>query len=166
MSINLYIIRHAWAEARGPQWDADDSRRPLTEEGRRRWLQVACQLTETGVRPSIVATSPYVRCRQTAEIFVKAVGHGCKLVDLEALEPGGRLDAAIEWTATQARQGATEIAWVGHSPDVEFQLAALIGGDAALRFAKGASALVRFDFEIARGLGELQWLVTAKILGF
>jgi hypothetical protein len=34
-----------------------------------------------------------------------------------------------------------------------------------MRFSKGAIACIAFDAEIARGAGELQWLVTAKVLG-
>lgn len=166
MQTKLYIIRHAWAEARGPRWAADDSRRPLTDDGRRRWMQVACHLTETGVAPPLVATSPYVRCRQTADIFAQAVDRRCRVIELEALEPGSNLDEAIEWTVKQVERGIEQIAWVGHSPDVERLTAELIGGDPAIRFAKGATALIRFDGEIARGLGELQFLVTAKSLGF
>ena len=44
--------------------------------------------------------------------------------------------------------------------------AALIGQpDGLIRFAKGAIAAIRFDGPLVLGGGELQWLVTAKVLG-
>jgi phosphohistidine phosphatase SixA len=56
---------------------------------------------------------------------------------------------------------------VGHAPDVGDLVAALVSdrGDVTLRFAKGAVACIAFDGVVARGAGELQWLVTAKLLG-
>jgi hypothetical protein len=44
--------------------------------------------------------------------------------------------------------------------------AALIGSpDGLVRFAKGAIAAIRFDGPLVLGGGELQWLVSAKVLG-
>jgi hypothetical protein len=40
-----------------------------------------------------------------------------------------------------------------------------VRGETAIRFAKGAVACIAFDGEVVRGAGELQWLVTAKVLG-
>ena len=55
---------------------------------------------------------------------------------------------------------------MGHSPDVEWLAAALIGdGTTRVRFAKGSIAAINFEDDIAPGNGELCWLVTAKSLG-
>ena len=160
----LYIVRHGLAGEHGDPRYPDDRARPLTEEGRNRFAAVAKHLAETGVAPQIVATSPLVRCRQTAEILVDYVHGKPKLVELPALEPGSKLDALIQWTNDQSPD---EVAWVGHAPDVSDLAAALLGdrGDALIRFAKGAIACIAFDGEISGGAGELQWLVTAKVLG-
>jgi phosphohistidine phosphatase len=158
--MKLYIVRHGLAGEHGDPRYPDDRMRPLTEEGRKRFAAVAKHLADAGFAPQVVATSPLVRCRQTAEIVAERVRGKPKLIELEALEPGSRLEALND-------QGKEEIAWVGHAPDVSDLTAALLSarGDAAIRFAKGAVVCIAFDGEVARGAGELQWLVTARVLG-
>jgi phosphohistidine phosphatase len=161
----LYIVRHGLAGEHGDPNYPDDRLRPLTDEGRKRFSATVTQLADAGVSPQVVATSPLVRCRQTAEILVERAGRKPKLIELSALEPGSDLDALIQWSNDQHKE---ELAWVGHAPDVSDLAVALVSdrGDALIRFAKGAVACISFDGEIARGAGELQWLVTAKVLGF
>jgi phosphohistidine phosphatase len=162
--MKLYIVRHGLAGEHGDPRYPDDRMRPLTEEGRKRFAAVAKRLADTGLAAQVVATSPLVRCRQTAEILVDQLRGKPKLIELSGLEPGSQLDVLIEWSNDQDRD---EIAWVGHAPDVSDLAAALVSdrGDAALRFAKGAVACIAFDGAIAPGAGELQWLITAKVLG-
>ena len=71
----LYIARHAWAgESGDPRWP-DDSQRPLTPEGMERYDEVVQALVERGFAPKQIVTSPYVRCRQTADMIAEHV-HG------------------------------------------------------------------------------------------
>jgi len=159
----IYIARHAWAAKRGdPRWP-DDSQRPLTPEGIDRYDQVVNSLAQRGFAPARIATSPYVRCRETAEIIAKRVSGDPPIVELEDLEPSSYLEPVIEWTNDQ---GGVDVCWVGHSPDVERFAAALLGDRLArIRFAKGAVAAIAFDDEVFAGGGELFWLSTAKLLG-
>jgi phosphohistidine phosphatase len=159
----IYIIRHAYAYENGdPRWP-DDSKRPLEPEGAERFRRGVKMLAKRGLEPAVIATSPYVRCRQTAEIVAHEVSGKPKVVDLAALQPGSDLEELIAWSQEQQ---AVSIAWVGHSPDVEYLTAALISeGDANLRFSKGAVASIRIHGELAAGSGELQWLLTLKALG-
>jgi len=162
--MKLYIIRHGLAGEHGDPRYPDDRMRPLTEEGRKRFADTMKHLADVGFEPEIIATSPLVRCRQTAEIVVDRVRGKPKLVELSALEPGSDLDALLEWTNSQSND---EVAWLGHAPDVSNLAASLLGprSETAIRFAKGAVACIAFDGPVARGAGELQWLVTAKVLG-
>ncbi len=163
--MDLYLVRHAWAEKRDDRTWPDDAQRPLTDEGTVRFGRVAAVLAERDVAPEVIATSPLVRCVQTAAILAEALGGEPEVVQREGLEPQGRLKPLLRWTARQAEH-YDEIAWVGHAPDVAEHAAALIGeGDGMIRFAKGAIALIRFDGEVAAGAGELRWLATAKMLG-
>jgi len=159
----IYIARHAWAGERGdPRWP-DDALRELTPEGIERYAKVVKLLASRGFAPARVATSPYIRCRQTAEIIAKHVAGKPEIDELTALEPGSELEPLLEWSRSQ--DGA-DVCWVGHSPDVEDLAAALIAdGGACLRFAKGAVAAFAFETEIDAGAGELYWLATAKTLG-
>src|SRR5215475_6238372 len=134
----LYIARHAWAGERGdPRWP-DDSLRELTQDGIERYTKVVKALADRGFNPERIATSPYARCRQTADIIAKNVASNPTIDELQALEPGSELQPLLEWTVKYA-EGNKNLCWVGHSPDVEWFAAALISdGDATIRFAKGA----------------------------
>ena len=162
--MKLYIIRHGLAGEHGDPRYPDDRLRPLTDEGRKRFTAVMRRLADAGVEPQVVATSPLVRCRQTAQIVVEETRGKPKLIELSALQPGSDLQSLLQWTNLQSKD---ELAWVGHAPDVSHLTAALAGErrDVSIRFAKGAVACIEFDGEAARGAGELQWLVTAKVLG-
>ena len=161
----LYIIRHAWAGPYGdPDWP-DDSQRPLTTEGSQRFSQVVRTLSDRGFAPQLVATSPLVRCRQTAEIAASRTAHAADVVELQALMPGSDLAEALAWTV-DAADGLEQVAWVGHAPDVGNLTGALLGdATAAIRFAKGAVAAISFEGPPEPGEGELRWLATAKLLG-
>ncbi len=158
----LYIARHAWAGHYGDPGDwGDDSERPLTAQGIERYRRVVEKLAERGMQPAAIATSPYVRCRQTAELIAEACGGDVE--ELEALAIGSELALLLEWTH---QQQAGDVCWVGHNPDVARLAAAMIGdATSAIRFAKGSVAAIRFYGAAEVGLGELYWHATAKLLG-
>jgi phosphohistidine phosphatase len=158
----LYIVRHAIAGERDETQWPDDSQRPLTEKGKKRFKKFLKQLDEV-MSPTLIATSPFVRCHQTAEILAARLDNNAMVVPQPALQPGSDLDALVKWTGEQT---AAEIAWVGHAPDVGHLAAKLIGnGEAHIDFAKGAIAAIEFENGIQAGGGILRWLATAKVLG-
>jgi len=163
MSWDLYIVRHAWAGDHGDPQYPDDRLRPLTKDGIKRFHLVAEKLANRGVEVDIIATSPLVRCRQTAEILSHELSGKPKVVELAALAPGSDLQGLLEWTE---QQNVDRVAWVGHAPCVGRLCAALIGPDeGAIDFSKGATAAIGFDEPPSVGQGVLRWLVTAKMLG-
>lgn len=162
--MDLYIIRHAWAAERDDSRWPDDGMRPLAAEGKERFARFVKKLVGIGVAPRIIATSPLVRCVETAEILAAALD-GPMLVKLDELQPGSDLQGLLRWTVKQSAKHE-QIAWVGHAPDVDRLAATLIGdGGALIRFSKGAAAAIRFDGEPSVGQGELQWSANAKLLG-
>lgn len=159
----LYIVRHAYAGERGDPRYPNDALRPLTKEGRRRFRCSVRKLVRRGFAPRLVVTSPLVRCAQTAEILVENCYESPELVELELLAPGAQLEPLVAWTRDR---DMSEVAWVGHAPDVDLLAAGLISTpDAGIRFAKGAVAAIEFDGSLAAGEGQLRWLITAKMLG-
>ncbi|MEX0679550.1 MAG: histidine phosphatase family protein [Pirellulales bacterium] len=158
----LYIIRHAYAGQHGdPRWP-DDSLRPLTGKGQKQFRRVVKKLARRGFAPQVVATSPMVRCRQTADVVCERLSPPPSLVPLDALEPGSRLEELVEWSNAQ---NVETLAWVGHAPDVDRLAASLLGmRDGGMAFAKGAVAAIRFDDQVAPGEGELVWFANPKIL--
>ena len=163
--MELYIIRHAWAEQRDDEQWPDDGERPLTKAGRQRFARVVEQLALRGVAPEVVATSPLARCVETTQVLVDGLDEMPEVVQLDELLPGSDLQGLIEFTAGQIDR-AGSVAWVGHAPDVSLLTAELIGGAGGwIRFAKGSVAAIRFLGLPAAGNGELRWLATAKVLG-
>ena len=161
--MKLYIVRHAWAGEHGDPRYPDDRLRPLSDEGRQRFACLLKKLPAAAFSPELIATSPLVRCRQTAELVAESVDGSPEIVERQELAPGSDLGALLAWTS---RQKADSVAWVGHAPDVGQLVAALIGDStASLRLAKGAICQIEFDGPPAAGRGELAWLVTAKVLG-
>jgi len=122
-------------------------------------------LVERGFRPELIATSPLLRCRQTAELIAAGSQAAPPVVVRQALAPSSNLESLLHWTIQEAAD-CRQVAWVGHAPDVGEMTAALVGdGSAWIRFAKGATAAIEFGEALAAGEGQLRWLVSAKLLG-
>lgn len=160
----LYIARHAWAGHFGdPGWHSDADRE-LTPEGIDRYRQVVQALGERDVAPSRIATSPYVRCAQTAAIFSEEIVGQPPVDEMAALAPGVDFADLCVWADVYSSEG--DLAWVGHNPDVERLVALLIDDPSAwVRFAKGSMAAIEFDGPVRRREGKLLWHLTAKSLG-
>ncbi|MFM8414499.1 MAG: phosphohistidine phosphatase SixA [Planctomycetota bacterium] len=160
LTTRLYIVRHAVAEDEGP--GGLDHARRLTPKGRRRFARMTGRLAERGMQVDLVATSPLVRCRETAEILAAELAGGPRVEVVEALAPGSDWQSLVEWTV---EQDAASVAWVGHAPCVGRLVALSIGdGSAAVRMAKGAIAAIALDDGPGQP-GELDWLVTPDVLG-
>lgn len=163
LTTHLYILRHAWAE--DASVDGTDSSRALTKKGRKRFSRLAGLLVEAGLTVDVIATSPLVRTRETADLLAEslaAAGCNAMVETIDALAPTADWERLVEWTV---QRDVCRVAWVGHAPCVG-RLVALSIGDAtaAIRMQKGAVASI----DLPDGLGqpgELQWLVTAEAVG-
>lgn len=159
LTTHLSIVRHAIAEDVSP--DGDDHSRRLTRKGRRRFARLVRRLARAGMRVDVIATSPLVRTRETAELLSAGLPGRPPVIAVEALAPAADWHRIVEWTVGQ---DAESVAWVGHAPCVGRLVAASIGdSSAAVRMDKGAVASISF----ADGLGhpgELEWLVVPELL--
>ena len=161
--MNIYIARHAWAHERDSDRWPDDSLRELTADGASRYASMVKTLAKRGFAPDRIATSPFVRCLETASIIADLSPGEPEVDVIDALEPGSDFAAICDWSEAQEVES---VCWVGHAPDVGDLTSAIIGDlDATIRFAKGAVAACRCDGAIGVGRGELRWFVTAKVLG-
>jgi phosphohistidine phosphatase len=161
-SFQLYLVRHAIAEERGAAWP-DDSLRPLTDEGARRWRRQAAGLAAIAARPDQILTSPFARARQTADLLAAAFARKPKVVEMPALQPGVKARDVLRVLAPVGRQAS--IALVGHEPGLGELAALLVGFRTAPEFKKGGVA--RIDVAILPpppGSGTLQWWLTPRIL--
>lgn len=157
LTTRLYVVRHAVAEPAG--FGTDDAARCLTKKGRKRFGRLVEALASGGMQVDLVATSPLVRTRETAEILADLLG-GPRVEVVEALAPGADWQALVEWTI---RQDVASVAWVGHAPCVGRLVALTIGdGTAGIRMQKGAVAAIRLDDGPGQP-GDLEWLATTDL---
>jgi phosphohistidine phosphatase len=160
--IELYLVRHAIAEVRGEDWP-DDTKRPLSEEGRAKMAKQVAGLARIDVRIEEILTSPLVRTRQTAEILAEGLPGRPRITDFPALAPGPAAKEVL--TALKDYAKRSRLALVGHEPGLGDLLAALIGTRRPITFKKGGVALVKVDrLPPEAGAGALVWFVTPKIL--
>ena len=160
-TLELYLIRHGVAAERGEDYP-DDSKRPLTNGGISRLRKEAKALDELGVELDHIITSPLVRTRQTADIFAEFLKSKPSISQSDALAPAGTSTAVIQELAKHMRKA--RIALVGHEPNIGELAGRLIGARMPLEFKKGA--ICRIDFEVfpPKGMGQLRWFVTPRML--
>jgi phosphohistidine phosphatase len=161
-SIHLYLVRHAIAEERGDAWP-DDTKRPLSEEGRVKMAKQVSGLDSLEVRIDEILTSPLVRTKQTAEILAQGLSSRPRITDFPALAPGHPAKEAL--TALKDFAKRSRLALVGHEPGLGDLMAALIGARHPITFKKGGVSLVKVDrLPPDPGSGALYWFLTPKVL--
>jgi phosphohistidine phosphatase len=160
-TLELYLIRHGVAAERGEDYP-DDSKRPLTNAGISRLKKEAKALDEIGVAFDHIITSPLLRTKQTADIFAESLKSKPSVSSSDALAPAGTSTAVIQELAKHMRKG--RIALVGHEPNIGELAGRLIGARMPLEFKKGG--ICRIDFEVfpPKGVGQLRWFVTPRML--
>jgi phosphohistidine phosphatase len=156
--VELYLVRHAIAEERGPNWP-DDTRRPLTAKGKARFRQVVSALRSMDVRLDVVLSSPLVRARQTADLLAAGLEPAPAVTLVDALAPGATPEAIV---AAARRVNRGRVACVGHEPDLGAAAAHFLGVARPLAFKKGG--ICRIDFDTLAGPGELVWFAPPRLL--
>jgi len=162
--MDLVVVRHAIAGDR-EEWahtGRSDAERPLTPEGRKRMQENARGIRSLVPDLQLLATSPYTRALQTAEIVAREYPD-LEVVELPALAHAAPPEAIRDWLAGRAER---RIAVVGHEPDLGCLISWLVLGtpEPPVPLKKGGAALVRFAGEPNRGTGELRWLAPPKLL--
>jgi phosphohistidine phosphatase len=157
----LYIVRHAHAGEPDSEDYPDDNLRPLTDKGRKRFRKLVRRLVAEGLDPLRIATSPLLRCQQTAEILSAESPRNPDLTILDELSPGAELAPLLAWTQHHADE---DVAWVGHAPDVAQWTEELLGAETgSIEFTKGAIAAIRMDVQTSPR-GQLLWFVNPKLI--
>jgi phosphohistidine phosphatase len=156
--MQLLVIRHAIAEDRDG-FTGDDAERPLTAKGRRRMRAGVRGLKRVVRRLDLLASSPLVRARETADI-VAEVYRNVPRVEVTELSPGAPPDAFLQWLAGQGDRQV--VAVVGHDPMLSVLVTWLAAGrvEPGIELKKGAACLLDFPGPLAAGSGVLQWSLT------
>lgn len=160
-AISLYLVRHGIAAARGDEWP-DDSKRPLLPRGVARLRRSAEALEALGVHFDIVLTSPLVRARQTAETLAAHLSPKPPVQVIDTLAPGESYASFLDDLAKIAR--GTDVAAVGHEPDLGQFAARLIGAKQPIELKKGAVCRIDLDGLPVTAPGHLRWFITPRML--
>jgi phosphohistidine phosphatase len=160
----LCIMRHGIAAERSGSAVIDDSRRPLTSEGKEKMQEIASGLARIGLKLDWIVSSPLVRALETAEIIAEALDSKPPLEPCDALRPGGEPEALLTFLAK--RPARRRVMVVGHEPDLGELAARLIGAgrSANMPFKKGGCCLISFAEFPPKTPGRLAWWLPPRIL--
>lgn len=164
----IILVRHGKAGEPDPEKYPDDSTRPLTKKGVKKFKKAAAGLKELAT-PDRVLTSPMARTMQTANLLEWDAGWPAAVAE-PSLDQGhdpAEVVKAVkglpEWPCT--------VALVGHGPDLLALLQHLLteaGTDDPpvenMDFDKGGAALVNVNTRVRPKSGTLGWYKTQKEL--
>jgi phosphohistidine phosphatase len=163
LSTTVYIVRHGIAEDRAAS--GEDADRQLTDEGRRRVIEIAHGLKEIGVRPEVMLASPLPRAMETATLIASVLDRD---IEVETAMPLSMdCDAAAVVAALEKHDGAGSVMLVGHQPQLGELASFLLTGSPSiipLPFKKGGVAAIEVGTLPPRHAGELLWFMTPKQL--
>lgn len=160
--INLYLIRHGIAADR-TQYTHDEER-PLTKEGINKTRRIAKRLGELGLNFDLILTSPLIRAYQTAEILQES-GLSHQVEVSPHLAPDGTLSDWLNWLKTWS--GGTELAIVGHEPNLSEWAETLIGGQTLHSLILKKAGMIGLNLpegDSPIGKSQLFWLTAPKYL--
>lgn len=158
---SLYIVRHAVAAERGPEYP-DDTQRPLTEEGISKFRKVVGGLVALEVEVDVILTSPLTRAAQTADLLSKGLDHHPNVVVTGALSPDAPYKTLLAELKKHSRKKA--VALVGHEPHLGDAAARLLGWSGRFDFRKGGICRIDVEQMPPTTPGHLQWFAPPKLL--
>jgi phosphohistidine phosphatase len=160
----LTLLRHA-KSVQDPIY-AVDRERPLADRGRGDAEAVGKFFSQAEILPDLIASSPAVRARQTAEILARTAGYMAGIRWEETVYAAGAdaLLAVVRGLPDQVEHALL----IGHNPGFEELAALLIGTECGVTLPTAAAAHFEIDAErwseVCAGAGRLQWLITPKLL--
>ncbi len=163
-AMKLLIIRHGKAYDADPRKWPDDSERPLTKKGERRFAKSVAAIKALAPEGAKVISSPYARALRTAEVLCEGTDWGEVEID-DRLSAHFGPDEAMDLLRSMDVAGTYAI--VGHDPTFSFLPGYLIGADrlGATELKTGAVAVVETGMApAAQGSGTLTALMQPKSL--
>ena len=157
--MNVFLLRHGKAEEVRAGGDAG---RKLTRQGRDDIATVARWMADQDFEFERIATSPFARARETAEIVAATLDMPDHIEIWEMLVPGGSPDTICHELGRFSDDPGLLL--VGHEPLLSALISRIISGDpgSGIVMTKGGLAKIR-DFSFSRRpAGELHWLLTAR----
>jgi len=164
----LTLLRHAKSDWGDP--GLGDFDRPLNERGRKDAPALGQFFQRAGLTPELIVASPARRARQTCDLFAQEAGYRQRIRWEEAIYAAS--SATLLEVVRSLPDDAGHVLLVGHNPGFEELAGELIGADEpgaySLRMPTAAVVHPVLAVDVWReaqaGCGQLQWLVTPKLL--
>ncbi|MCS7014031.1 MAG: phosphohistidine phosphatase SixA [Chloroherpetonaceae bacterium] len=156
--MKLYVIRHATAHDVGEKGILTDEARTLNHTGEKEADQLGAYLKSKSVHLEVLAHSPLVRARQTAERISKHLH--CELREVEKLSTEHDVEAHLE--ALDMFKFMNSVGIVGHQPTLSKFILTLMGASprAGLKFTKCALAVLNLERLGSTWTGQLVTLLS------
>ena len=160
--MDLFILRHGDAGRRSAVFK-DDSKRPLTLDGKKEIEEISKGLLSLGIEFDYIFSSPLLRSKQTAEIVFNNLKCKNQLSELDELKPEGSKLQLYKKLSNLKQESSVLI--VGHEPYLsELVGEAVSGGNSRIDLKKAGLIRIRTTAFIPKIQGELRWLLTPKHL--
>lgn len=163
--MQLILIRHALAQDKKQfaKTGKNDALRPLTKEGRRVIAQVSKNLKKIIPRFDVLATSPWTRAKETAEILSrfyispsvrnkKTKNHDAKMTQTDELIPNKNFASFLKWVASlntknKSKKDEFVVACVGHEPHLSKLAGFLLTGQkkSFVEFKKSGVCVLKLE---------------------
>ncbi len=158
--MKLLLFRHGPAADR-VAWRAtgkEDFLRPLTPDGRARTRASAKGLHRVVDSPAAIATSPFARATQTADVLARVFGAEAP-EELRALAPDAEPAELLPWLMPRASLDL--VALVGHEPHLGRLASWLLtrSEGSFLEFKKGGACLLDLGDRPRPGGARLLWML-------
>jgi phosphohistidine phosphatase len=154
--MRLYLMRHATSGSEGDPGQPADADPPLSPSGMSKARAAARGLLELRIELSFVLSSPLARAMQTAEIVAQTLSVPVsQLRSIDALRPESAPAALID---ELARLEAEELLCVGHGPQLDDVVAALLGCSSRITALKKAAVVGLQCESLSPPRGVLLWL--------
>ena len=166
--MRLLVIRHAVAIDRDSfaRTGEPDSLRPTTASGLKKMRQIVIGLRTLVPRLHVLASSPFVRARQTAELLQKPYAIA-EIANVPELSPDRQPVELVNWlTMLDVTSGDYTVAVVGHEPHLGQLVSFLLTGRRRpfVEMRKGGACLLDLGEEPAPGSATLRWLAGSRLL--
>jgi len=162
--MDIYLLRHAIAAPLGEDNHFEDAERALTPAGSKKMRDASLGLKELSPGFDLVASSPLVRARETAEIVADVLKFKDRIQLWEELAPGAPIEGILR--KLRDLQDNASALLVGHQPDIGLLASYLIFGSdqISLAFKKGGLCRIEVTALPPQSRGNLLWMLPPKIL--
>jgi phosphohistidine phosphatase len=159
--MDLFILRHGIAEARGTPAPGGDSQRRLTAVGKSKIRRAARGMKALELDFDLILSSPYLRASETAGIVSDVFGLEAKLVLSTALAADGNPKELLD-QLKQDYPKRKRILLVGHEPYLSRLISLLISGDTAIAITLKKGGLCKLSTAALHygRCATLEWLLT------